>query len=683
VRARRNDDELFEALMEDPEVLLKRRGLVDTVVMESRWASIDFIYQGRHVDKHMRKKVGDKQGLNAFSWLMVTVTTALDVCLPESGVRPLLVEVFVEVLGDRTAEDALRIHLPVNIESWRSMGRVRGLMNVMSHALAKSRQVHVNEQAIPQLNRAERMEMTQFLVWVMSGNGNDFKMISATNFAVAEALARAGVRLRTKGDRTHEMEPVVHYVSDQGDLESNLHHHRAEYDDPVSFPRGLASRAQQISYPNGNPQAMIDSVQAPRSVLQGMLEFWKRGSDAASKVQLYAEAQLPFSADNSEVFYVVEDSDPIVSKFDPMLSMLASKSFPVSSQQVLIALEVFTFTAGVSGDRMEWLETHLSLEFLQRTESSLLRPRAENISILLRYQALVFGFYYTLLGSLVSSEYVQPDTYFRGIWGNGSTTFLAMCTQFSQELRRKAKVSRTHVLYMLATMFNGRQKVFSPKSPSMGLVGVVGSISILAKPLLCITDVPQEIATFVLLDLPVVDLMAVNSDGELYAGTGSGIEFDPKKVETLDISPHGPEKQWSVHAKMGTLFGDGPPGVVMAARCGGRLVGWFNPLAANVQFLSSAYQVERHAEEKDFVDDTVVRGFEIRDEHWQSGIVQRVIDVNPENQIGVVHCRGCPALRYIATGFYVSVGDEVAIATDDIEVALGRVQGQDGGIIVS
>lgn len=82
----------------------------------------------------------------------------------------------------------------------------------------------------------------------------------------------------------------------------------------------------------------------------------------------------------------------------------------------------------------------------------------------------------------------------------------------------------------------------------------------------------QEIARFVLSDLPVVDLVA-NTDGELYAGNWPGIRFDHQTVHVVDISPHGPRKPWSVHAKMGIFYGDGQPGVVMAARCDCRLVG--------------------------------------------------------------------------------------------------------------
>ena len=49
-----------------------------------------------------------------------------------------------------------------------------------------------------------------------------------------------------------------------------------------------------------------------------------------------------------------------------------------------------------------------------------------DFGIWIQHQALVFGFYYNLLQPLISLEYVQQDVFFRGLWGYGSTTFLAM-----------------------------------------------------------------------------------------------------------------------------------------------------------------------------------------------------------------------------------------------------------------
>lgn len=451
-------------------------------------------------------------------------------------------------------------------------------------------------------------------------------------------------------------------------------------DSPLKVARGLESRAQQISYPRGNPAAMLDSIQTDRDVINRMKEFWIRGAQAAEYIKLEPkQSMLPFSSSQSEIFYELNCSSEICSGFAAQVGMLAITALP-RSQSILLAVE--ELTKGVSSHQLEWLQMHTKLEFLQKTQSSLPSRRDHNMALWLQYQALVFGFYYNLLEPLVLLELVASDSYFRGLWGYGSTTFLAMCTQFSNALREAEGVSRTHVLYMIATMFNGRQRIWNPSSHSTGLLGIIGTVSVFTMPLLRTTDLPREIAKFIVLDLPVVDLVA-STDGELYAGNLSGIRFDHQTVHVVEISPHGPRKPWSVHAKMGILYGDDQPGVVMVARCDGRPVGSFSPLAADVLFLSSAYQVEHGSEDREGEDEPMVSGFQIVDEDWQTGCVQRVIEENPINRIGVVHSRGCPALRYAATGFYAGAGDEVAIATDDIGFAVGRVDGEGGGMIIT
>ena len=61
----------------------------------------------------------------------------------------------------------------------------------------------------------------------------------------------------------------------------------------------------------------------------------------------------------------------------------------------------------------------------------------------------------------------------------------------------------------------------------------------------------------------------------------------------------------------------------------------------------------------------------------------RATEANADATVGVVHSVGCPALRYAAAGFYGGAGEEVAIATDDIDFALSRVEGSDAGIIIA
>lgn len=124
--------------------------------------------------------------------------------------------------------------------------------------------------------------------------------------------------------------------------------------------------------------------------------------------------------------------------------MLADQGFPADTQNIYEGLE--KLSEPQSPEELKWLHDHASQDYLLRNESARLAPDNENKALFLNYQALVFGFYYRLFEPLLSFKLVEEGAFFHGIWGSGSTTFLAICTQFSRSLRRPEGVSRAHVL---------------------------------------------------------------------------------------------------------------------------------------------------------------------------------------------------------------------------------------------
>ena len=133
---------------------------------------------------------------------------------------------------------------------------------------------------------------------------------------------------------------------------------------------------------------------------------------------------------------------------------------------------------------------------------------------------------------------------------------------------------------------------------------------------------------------------------------------------------------------MSTAFCEGNYGVVMAARRGERLVGWFSTTAADAMFLSEPYCRKRHDDESESNFERCSISFEVSDEDWQKGCAKRVAG-DEEETIGLVHSLGSPALKYPAAGFYGEIGEEVAIVTDDVEAAIGGVQLANSGIVIA
>ena len=384
LRAAKLDEELFESLMEKHEALLQRRGVINVVQMKKRWSQLDFIYEGNlvHSPREAKPLEGRCQDLSEFSWLMVTVITALIITLPSSTIKSLLVEVFTEILdGDDDVRGALRVQLPTNIQAWRSVGIVRGMRDSTSACLKRSQYELVGDRAIPQLNSAEQEEMGSFLVWLMADKGNELNIISPTVYSIAESMRKAGVHLNTGEERRYESEPVVKWVKSSEPVD--IFKDPMEMADPFHATKGRLTRAQQISFPVGHPENMIDTIPAKRDVLNRMEMLWTMGSKAAAKMRLKptSEPTLPFSPD-SDIHYILEHDDYSRNKFSGSLSMLASHGFPVATRSILRALE--ELTNGLDDKRLEWLDMHTAGDYLRR-ETGKPSRRPENMEVFLQY----------------------------------------------------------------------------------------------------------------------------------------------------------------------------------------------------------------------------------------------------------------------------------------------------------
>ena len=120
-------------------------------------------------------------------------------------------------------------------------------------------------------------------------------------------------------------------------------------------------------------------------------------------------------------------------------------------------------------------------------------------------------------------------------------------------------------------MYAGQNKFFLPDHSGINFLGVLGSISIHIRSILRLTDNPEGMGQFFILDLPVVH-PAPDEDDELYAAVGHSLEYRTCKARKRVVQPRGPMKEWTVHSSMSTTFREDNHGVVMAARCGERLV---------------------------------------------------------------------------------------------------------------
>ena len=158
--------------------------------------------------------------------------------------------------------------------------------------------------------------MKRLLVWLMAGQTNELRVISATVHSIAESIRKVGVHISTAGERRYESEPIVRYVKKPGPID-RLSLEPENFESSFNAKRGLQTRAQQVSYSRDHPEAMIDAMPLRRDLLNRMEMFWVKGSQAAGKIRMVAvtaESHLPFDP-NSDIYYTFEDFDLSSNKF--------------------------------------------------------------------------------------------------------------------------------------------------------------------------------------------------------------------------------------------------------------------------------------------------------------------------------------------------------------------------------
>jgi hypothetical protein len=135
--------------------------------------------------------------------------------------------------------------------------------------------------------------------------------MSATVFAAVEGLDKVGVHVTTSGAREYESELMVYYHKSTGeDQTSPWFHHEQDMNIPFRFQKAAQTLAQQVAYPVGEPQAMIQAITSDRQTLNMMEAGWAKGAIAAKAIYLEAEAMFPYNAEESEIYYVLKTLVP-------------------------------------------------------------------------------------------------------------------------------------------------------------------------------------------------------------------------------------------------------------------------------------------------------------------------------------------------------------------------------------
>ena len=683
LRVTSSDNDLFVTLCEDYGVMLKRGGLVDLVQMENCWShQLHLIHEGDVIHDNAKSRKENDGQLGSFSWLMVAIVTALDPCLTSVELRSIIVELFVKLL-DRDDEvdvrESLQMQIQTNIESWRSTGVVRGMQGPLHATFKTCRSSLAGTTSVPHLTRAERRELLDFLVWLLAGKSDHISLLSATLYSVAAALETARIQVDL-GEPNHSSmgQLVIHYVNDENGTSAMLGALRSV--ELFSERENNTVPPTRVSYLAYEPSHMIKTLPCAIQIRNELAKYWHRGAEAAAKVRLKAVARIR----RTGVKYIVGQYDECTSLWPGQLTDLSSEHFPVDSETLLISLN----------DLIESLPEHLKPWFYRCAKLDAGINDLDNtftveqMDVFLCLQSLVFGYWYKLLEPWVSRTYLKEETYLYGVWGYRDTYLLVMIRAAATQLRLGNSkltegLSREEMLRLLGAMFAGRFKdnTGRPRKQkpilSHGMVAILDRVSVVSMSLLNVTDDAQHQARFAVVSLPIVNVFP-DSDGELWTGDALGIQFRECPSPTLQPLGKVPRLEWSVHPKMTTVDGR-LSDVMMMARCGGVVVGGFNPADADAALLRAEENRSGHLCPKEPGIGQPLYFLNTHETHFQSGIITRT---TRKGDIILVHSYASPVMRYSAAGFYAQEAHMV-IAHSNFDDAVRSIRAQMCGRIES
>ncbi|KAI4190122.1 MAG: hypothetical protein L6R41_000991 [Letrouitia leprolyta] len=684
LRASQNDQELFESISEVYGAVMTRRGLVDVTLMNNRWSrQLHLIHQGRIVRDNPESRKTDTGQLGRFSWLMVTLVTALDNCMTSSGIRHLLVNLFVESLERDDVEElieSLEMQLQTNIEGWRSVGCARGMVGPVSRAMRQCRQQLLGESSMPLLHPAEVEELSGFLRWMMNGDSNRYHLVSATLYCLVNAISTTGIQV-VAGDVGTDTEGVlaVQYAGQHEPVKELMSILEAE--SLVVRDEKEWIVPQRISYNAEAPWQMIESFPRPFGVKNDMARWWQRGAFAAEKVTLKPDAFLQLDG----VMYHIDSYDECTARHSANVLGLANQCFPVDSEMLLSALA--EMLDALPDSLQNWLCQAATLDGggIHRVDPLLTEKQ---IDCFLCYQALVLGYWYQLVKPLLTFEYLEADSYLHGLWSYRDSIMLAVFRLASIDLRRGLRsdtprgIHREPLLRLLSTMYAGdltrNQHYIGWRPTGKHLLALMNKVSILSMSLLKPFDDASTTTKFAIISLPTTNILS-ERDGELWSGSGSGIPFQTFTSE-IDSIPTPSKAQWSIHAKM-ALNGGHLDRVVLAARCNGILIGSFSPAEADAVLLRSLANNSSNLEDFRYrfdTQETPYRGnltfLDIGTTHFLESCAYRPSYCE---QVVIIRTNGEAAMRYAAAGFY-AYEHHVVLTKANVENAVEDLRKQFG-----
>jgi hypothetical protein len=339
------DKDFLNLLQEDENEILRRRGVFDLHLFNTRWRQqLSILFNGEPRVINGEEVMEVLPPLSRFTAIMVVITATLDEFMTFLTMKRVLLLLFKLLSGGiADGQDVIDSQIQHRLNSWRSVARVRGLpvfLRVLRSGMIKDKRI------LPGLMpNGDALEVAEFLQWLLADSSEEFSTNSSDVAGVATCLSLCGFNtlgISSFGQESVNMPCRLVYT------EKAFLHQKASNS---VLMHAVSQRAAHTTVSLAHPEETFFSFPVSSELAMICRSAWLSGATAAAGIKCTiltgpeeANIDSPTSldielvADRHYLILDIDSSRPIHRARQGVFE-LVSRSFPVSTQRLLRELE--------------------------------------------------------------------------------------------------------------------------------------------------------------------------------------------------------------------------------------------------------------------------------------------------------------------------------------------------------
>ncbi|MCJ1472632.1 hypothetical protein MMC13_001281 [Lambiella insularis] len=581
VMAQRRDRALLEFLQLQPEDILQRKGLMDTIALHNRWdKKLTLLKNGRLCTIENSSTGTIVENMDAFTWFMSLLVATLDAAVSSKLLKELIVQFLADTICDKTtgSADYLVNEAQQHIMGWRSSATVRSISHTARGIWQRLAREHRH---LPgEIPRNDSGEILRFLMWVASDSSTRHITTSTDVMCLAHVLGELGLDLL-----------VTNYNGgsfDENRLVVSL--------STLPLIKSLTLATNGLTKRHGM-RIPLDDLKESVSLWPGdghkrnqYRAIFTCGARAAEGVKLViCEKHYSLDEEEIDVYYTVQQSTKLFTTRAEGNNHTILDHFvlaPTIPAAKLVAKLTSSWPSRSREQIGHWVG---ELCLNQNTEEEIGHFELATKICLAELQIFLLGYWYTILLPLVDvSQLPVQEAY--GSWGWTDI-------QVPKAIRRltlskdpdDGRIPRFEVLRLLGYLLAGAEYDEQLLPLRRRSAGVLGKLALVTASLMGGADTPEKVGRFFLLDVDA-SCIPSNSRGIILCGLRKPCpKVAPQGIpqtisQTLAESPCG-QGDFSSHIEPD--WGYDAQRVLIAYRDGGRMVHRISPVDGDIAVLTS------------------------------------------------------------------------------------------------